>query len=332
MKPRSIISLIIAAVLVLGGIITCAVASAKAKADGIMLFPEADDNGNLVYRMELDGTSKITVDAADADITVVGGAERSIIEVVNFNANYYKLTESNGSVTFAQVDDFMSMFKFWDNGFSFKGMRYILRFGDDAPGGKKVKISLSDEDNIRLVNLSTDTGKISIENCSFTADYTIKAENGKATLKNITDASSVSVFGNAADITAELCSSEKFTINGDSVNTSLSSVTAKESTVKTTDGSVSLNGCELEKLQTTTVSGGITLTSCKYAEASLITESGKVSVDFESTDDLAANVTTKNGKISVNGEFKESFAVNPITAERKISITTSGGDVYIKHP
>ncbi|MBQ7827309.1 MAG: DUF4097 family beta strand repeat protein [Clostridia bacterium] len=332
MRPRSIISLIIAAVFILGGIITCAVASAKANADGVMLFPEADDNGNLVYRMELDGTSKITVDAADADITVVGGAESSMIEVVNFNANYYKLAKSNGSVTFAQVDDFMSMFKFWDNGFSFKGMRYILRFGDDAPGGKKVIISLSDEDDIRLVNLSTDTGEITLENCGFAADYTVKAENGKATLKNITNSSSISLFGNSAEITAEDCSTEKLSINCNSVNTSLSGFTAKESTVKTTDGSITVNGCSMDSMNLTTVSGGISLTSCKYAEASLVTESGKVSLDFESTDNLAANVTTKNGKISVNGEFKESFAVNPAVPDKKISITTSGGDVYITHP
>lgn len=332
MRPRSIISIIIAAVLILGGIITCAVASAKAKSDGVMLFPEADDKGNLVYRMELDGTSKITVDAADADITIVGGAERSMIEVVNFNANYYKLTKSNGSVNFAQVDDFMSMFKFWDNGFSFKGMRYILRFGDDAPGSKEVIISLCDSDDIRLVNLSTDTGEISLENCAFAADYTVKAENGKATLKNVTASSSISLFGNSAEITVLDCTTEKLTVNGDSASASLSGITAKESTVKTADGSVSVDGGTIDNLSLTTVSGGISLASCKYAEASVVTESGKVTVGFDSTDNLAANVTTKNGKISVNGEFKESFAVNSAVPDKKISITTSGGDVYITHP
>ena len=332
MKPRSIISLIIAAVLILGGIITCAVASAKADSDGVMLFPEADFNGDLVYRMDLNGTTKITVDAADADIQIVGGAEKSVIEVINFNANYYKLNESNGSVNFAQVDDFMSMFKFWENGFSFKGMRYILRFGDDAAGDKRVIIKLASDTDLRLVNISTETGDISLKNCPFNADYTLKAENANTDIKNVTNCAALNIYGNAGQITADSVITDKLAINGNTLTTTLSAVTAKEASVKTTDGAVKLSDSVIDDVHITTVSGSIDIPSYKSSQGTLTTESGKISISFESTGSLNANVVTLNGKISVNGQFTDNFSCSSSTATQNINISTSGGDVYITHP
>ena len=332
MKPKSIISLIIAAALVLAGIITCVVATVMSKGDGIMLFPEADKNGNLVYSMDLDGVSKITVNVLDADVTVIGGAEKSTIEVVNFNANYYKLNESGGSLNFAQVEDFMSMFKFWENGFSFKGMRYILRFGDDAPGGKKVIIRLTDEDHIRLVNLVTDTGTVSLENCAFAADYTLKAENGKAELRNVTGCQSLSIYGTSAEITADKVSTDKLNVNGNTLNTTLTDITAKEGIIKTTDGNVSLENSTIDSLQLNTVSGNVSVSPYNCTEGSVTTESGKVTLDFADTDTFAVNAATMNGKINVNGQFTDSFTKSPVDAKYSVSVTTSGGDIYITHP
>lgn len=332
MKPRSIITLIIAAVLILAGIITCAVASAMAKSDGVMLFPAADSEGNLVYRMDLDGTTKITVDSADADVQIIGGAEKSEIEVVNFNANYYKLSLSNGSVNFAQVDDFMSMFKFWENGFSFKGMRYILRFGDDAADGKKVVIKLTDDTDLRLVNIRTDTGEVSLESCSFKADYTVKAENGSASVRNVTNATALNIYGNTAQITADTVTADKLTLNGNTLTTTLSAITAGELTVKTTDGGVSLADITADTLHVSTTAGSIDAPEVKATESTLTTESGKVTVSFDSTDNLNANVVTQNGKISVNGKFTDSYACTSATATQTVNITTAGGDVYITHP
>ncbi len=332
MKPRSIISLIVAAVLVLAGIITCVIASVKADADGVMLFPEGDADGNLVYKMEFDGISKVTVDAADADITVIGGADISSIEIVNFNANYYKLTENGGSLNFAQVDDFLSMFKFWDNGFSFKGMRYILRFGDDAAGNKQVIIRLADSDDIRLVNLSTDTGTVSLENCSFGADYTVKAENGKAVLNGITNASSLSLHGNTAEVTVTDCVTDKFTVNGNALSASLSSVTAKESTLKVTDGDIDIKNSIADTLSVSTVKGNVSLSPCTFTDGSISTDSGKVALTIDNTDNIAASVVTKNGRVSVNGTFTDSFTLSNISPEYKLNVSTSSGDVYITHP
>lgn len=329
MKPRSVISLIISAAVVLCGIIVCIIATVKAGADGVMLFPREDINGNLIYSTELNGTTKINISVADADIIVTGGAETSSVEIVNFNANYYKLTQSNGSLNFAQIDDFLSMFKFWDNGFSFKGMRYILRFGDDAAGEKKIIVSLSDKDNIRLVNLSTDTGDITVENCSFAADYTIKAENGNAYAENLKGSSSLNIYGNTGDVTVKKCDTSKLAVNGNNMNTAIQSVEAESATVMFTDGTVDIGDFESDVLNITTAGGNVKISDYRSADGSITSESGTVKLGFKNTDSLAAYVTTKNGKISVNDKFTDSYSLNSSDPSYKITVNTSSGDVYI---
>ncbi|MBE6709060.1 MAG: DUF4097 domain-containing protein [Ruminococcaceae bacterium] len=332
MKPRSIIALIVSAVLILGGIITCVVASSMAKSDGVMLFPEESPNGDLVYRMDLKNTTKITVNSADADISIVGGAERSVIEVVNFNANYYKLSQSNGSLTFGQVDDFLSMFKFWDNGFSFKGMRYLLRFGDDTAGTKKIIIKLSDADDIKLVNITSDTGDISVSDCTFAADYTLRADKGKVILNNIANSLSFNVSGKNTAFDVTECKTGIMKVNAATVSASIKKLTADSFSLGMTDGSLLLDDYSIGELEVKTEKGNVDLSSYNCNEGSVASKSGKVELSFDDTSILTATVTTKTGKVSVNGEFTDSFSVNSVDPKHRISIVTDDGDVYITHP
>jgi len=337
MKPRSIVSLIVAAALVICGIITCAIASAKANDEGIMLFPEPDADGNLVYRMDLLSAGKITVNTADADITVVGGADKSYIEVINFNANYYKLSQSNGSVIFAQVDDFLSMFKFWENGFSFKGMRYLLRFGDDVPGDKKIVVHLNDSDNIRLVNISTERGDIAVNNCAFNADYTVKSTLGTVDLRNITGAASMSVSGSTFTLNAEHCASKKFSAIADTnLAATITGVESEAASFEMPNGILEAKDNFITDIKATTTEGEIKLLPYNYSTGTVSSDKGKVTLDFENIDSLAANITTTDGKVSVNGEFKdtdgESFSMNATDPKYRINVTTNRGDVYITYP
>ncbi len=332
MKPRSIIALIVSAVLILGGIITCVVASSMAKNDGVMLFPEENSNGDLVYKMDLKNTTKITVNSADADIFIEGGAEKSVIEVVNFNANYYKLSQSNGSLTFGQVDDFLSMFKFWDNGFSFKGMRYLLRFGDDTAGLKKIIIRLADTDDIKLVNISSDSGDISLSDCAFTADYTLRADNGKIRLENIENSLSFNVSGKKTSLDIKECKTGSMKINIDTISSDISALTADSFSLGMTDGAFVIGDYTIGELEVKTENGSVALSSYNCREGSVTSKSGKVEISFDDTSALAATVTTKTGKVSVNGEFTDSFSINSADPDHRISIVTDDGDVYITHP
>lgn len=332
MKLRSVISLIIAAALILSGIVVCVVASVMADSADVMLFPAEDDNGNLVYRMDISGTTKINIDSADADIVIIGGAEESSIEVVNFNANYYKLSQSNGSLAFGQVDDFLSMFKFWDNGFSFKGMRYILRYGDDAAGDKKVVINLKDDSDINLIQLSSVKGDISVKDCGFSADYTVRSDKGAIKLSGLTSALSMNVSGDAPDITIDKCSTEKLVIGAASPIASISSSTAKSANVIIENGDVSFNDCSVPDINANIADGDISLTPYSCTSGVFNSLSGKITLNMTSTDSLAAIVSTVTGKISVNGEYADGFSRNAPAAENNLTVSTEDGDVFITYP
>lgn len=332
MKPRSIISLIIAAVLVLVGIITCAAASAMASSDDVMLFPEANENGELVYRMGLEEISRISVDSDDADVTVIGNAEKSEIEVINFNANYYKLTVSNGSLSFSQVDDFMSMFKFWDNGFSFKGMRYILRFGDDTAEGKKVIIRLSSEDSVKFLSLSSESGALSVEDCGFNADYTLKSNAGDISLRGITASSSVSIYGKKHRIYAEGCETEKLTVASDEPSAELIGINSQSTAISMVGGSLTLSNSETATLNITSESGDIKISPYICADGSVASGSGTVELEFTDAASVSLGTSTVNGKISVNGTFVEKYSLLSDTPLYRLTLTTTSGDILISHP
>ncbi len=332
MKPRSIISLIISAVLVLCGIVICMIASFKAEADGVMLFPKEDIEGNLVYSMNIDGVSKININVDDADIIIAGGAETSSIEVVNFNANYYKLTGSNGNLNFAQIDDFLSMFKFWDNGFSFKGMRYLLRFGDDIAGDKKIIINLANKEDIGIINLTTNKGDVSVENCSYAADYTIKAEVGTTEILNIKKAESINVYGNTTDVTMKSCDADKVVVNGTSINAVLYSITSEECSVLIPKGSLDMSSSTSDRLTVTSNEGDIKISDYASKEGTVTSETGSIAVNLRSTEAIAVHISNQVGKILVNGVYTDNYAIKNIAPTYKISISNVVGDINLTHP
>lgn len=332
MKLRSIISLIVAAALILVGIIVCVVATTMASSSDVMLFPSEDDNGNLVYRMDITGTSKITIDSADADITIIGGADESTIEVINFNANYYKLSQSNGSLIFGQVDDFFSMFKFWDNGFSFKGMRYILRYGDDAAGKKQVVIRLADDADITMVHLTTGKGKISVSDCSFVANYTIRSDKGVVEMNDVTSALAMNISGDTPEITLNKCGTDKLTLSSDTIKANINDSVCKTTGIIAKDGDTFLKACEISDLNADMADANLTISPFTSATGVITAKAGNVSIDLPSPDSLAAIISTVTGKISVNGVFVESFSKNAPTPERSLTVNTESGDVYITYP
>ena len=154
-RTASVVAVIVAAVLILSGIIVCAVGSAAAKSSGVMIYPE-DENGNSVYKYDFTekNITKISVSVKDSDITVTHGGTSSYIEIRNFNANYYKLSTENNILSFSEIDNVASMFKFWEGGFSFKGMRYLFRFGDGGRGMKTVTVNIADTSMLKTFSVS----------------------------------------------------------------------------------------------------------------------------------------------------------------------------------
>lgn len=173
MKPSSIVSIIVAAVIIVIGIVTCAIANGMAEKSGNLLFARSrgDDYINTVDLNEKE-IIRISLDLTDADVNIYGSSTTSYIEFVNFRETLYSLTASSTSVQFSESPDFSSMLKFWEGGFSFKGMRYIFspRTYDDSRM-KAVNIYLSSDCEIKQFNITANRASVTLENLSCDADY-----------------------------------------------------------------------------------------------------------------------------------------------------------------
>lgn len=181
MRPASIISMIVAVLLIVAGFVTCLIAKGMAEAEGQALFAETRDYG-LVNTIDLVDTtiSKLDIRVSDADVHIYGGSETSYIETVNFRDNYYSCNTSNRVVTFDEVADVTSMLKFWENGISFKGLRYLLSFEKEEPVGDKVlNIYLGGENvDLKIVTLTGESCHVYLENITYATDYTITLTDG----------------------------------------------------------------------------------------------------------------------------------------------------------
>lgn len=85
MRKASVISVIVAGVIIIAGIIVCAFGGAYAKKDNFMLFP-ASENGESVYKYDFTGQeiARISITTEDADVYFKRGGESSYIENLQF--------------------------------------------------------------------------------------------------------------------------------------------------------------------------------------------------------------------------------------------------------
>ena len=232
-RTASVVAVIVAAVLILSGIIVCAVGSAAAKSSGVMIYPE-DENGNSVYKYDFTekNITKISVSVKDSDITVTHGGTSSYIEIRNFNANYYKLSTENNILSFSEIDNVASMFKFWEGGFSFKGMRYLFRFGDGGRGMKTVTVNIADTSMLKTVSVSEESGSFSLCGADVSADYILSLGKASADISGLSTTSVLSVSSSAgASMKISDCRAKEFSLSGGGGNFSLSGISADKTII-----------------------------------------------------------------------------------------------------
>ncbi len=284
MTKRSKITLLAGGIVIVLGIVFCIVGSVMANKAGDKLFAEKTDRGS-VYTYEFDGgnVDRMTIDVCDAVVNVIGGSEKSYIELCNFDENYYTFNLSNRIVKLSESRNIQSVLRFWENGLTFKGMRYIFKLG--SPDGEKaVNIYLTDKDAVKNFTISCGKGKINISNLSTSTDYNLTLDNGSVSMENITtdsiitvsstestdcrislnniSATSVNIKAAKADVTAE-----KLNVNSGTVDVSMGSAKidflpkAEYFTVNvTTGGKLTVNNTSyidtyrFEKLPTATAS------------------------------------------------------------------------------
>lgn len=187
MKPTSIIFLIVAAALILCGTVTCAVASAQAKAQDIALFENSDADGNYVAQYAVTGSSvnRIDLRLSEATVNIIGGAQSSYIEMYNFPTNSYRYSQTGGAVSLADSVDFTdltSIFTLLSDGLKFDGMRQYFRFNSDNEREKIVNVYLSNTEAVKRLDITLGTGQIIMKGCNVAADFNLKINSGDCTV------------------------------------------------------------------------------------------------------------------------------------------------------
>ena len=290
--------MIVAVLLIITGFVTCLIAQNMAEAEGQMLFAENRDYG-LVNTLDLAETaiSKLEINVQDADVHIYGGSESSYIELVNFRENYYSCNTSNRVVTFDEVPDVTSMLKFWENGVSFKGIRYLLAFGEEEPEGDKViNIYLGSENiDLKIVSVTGKACNVYLEDMTYSADYTISLEEGSLHSSNMKTASMLTVTGNK--VALDLQNSTFNTCN-----------------IQCTDLTLDVMKVfmPMTTIQCTTIDADITPT--------------------QTIASLNYTVTVPGGSVTVNGNNLGTGFVQNASSNNQFDITAESGEVILTDP
>ncbi len=309
MKPTSIVSLIIAVLLIILGLVTCMIAQNMANANGELLFSETREDG-LVNTVDLTDSeiSKIELLVTDAEINIVGKGDKACIEFVNFRENYYNLSVANRVLSFSEIPDVMSMLKFWENGFTFKGMRYILNYARDQEQPTDVKkiinLYLPNDKEIKIFEIGADTCTLSIEGMSSGTDYNLTVENAEININGLKTTSNFNINSRESDKPAQ---SVKLTMN-----TALMANMTVNAQDLTVDGNI--YRCSGET-KIDCMTGSINLKTVKQPES--------MKLDLESI----------SGAITINGAEAENPLMQntPNADDPKITITSDSADIRISH-
>lgn len=300
MKPTSIVFLAVSVLLIVGGIITCFVAKGVAAKEEIQLFPEyKDGQSRLTSQFSDSEVTMIDITVQDATVKVFGGAEKSYIEIINYKTNYYTFSKSSRVLTFSEIPDVLSMLKFWENGFSFTGIRNLIYIARADLGDKMINIYISDDDAIKQLKVKVDNGNLTVANLSCSASYDLSVNNGSLTVDGVK-------------------TNDRLTINSDSkLGVKLTNVTF--GTVKANLKSATFNADNASH--------------AKSAEINI--DSGSVSL-VSSLIDTNYSLSTKSGKIILWGEEKNSpqssLYDDGTEYTYKLTITSNTADINVSAP
>jgi len=194
MKPTSIVFIVVSVLLIVAGLITCSIAQSSAAQEDIQLFPEyADGTSKMVVKFEKADVTKIDIIVNDANVNIIGGAEESYIEVINYKPNFYALTTTSRVLSFNEIPDLKTMMKFWETGFSFTGIRNILNSLRTDLGQKVINVYLTNDHDINQFNVSIDKGSLMIADIHTNGSFDLSVSSGYIKMDNVTTTDVLSI-------------------------------------------------------------------------------------------------------------------------------------------
>ncbi len=210
MKPTSVIFLILAAVLIVGGVVLCFVAGGLAAGSDVELFCDyVDENGNAVTEHDIAGksVSSINIDLDSAVVNVIGGAEKSYIKVENFPDKAYEFWLTAGEINFRDTDalSIFSSFRINESGFGFDGLRHYLALNKYKDKDSVINIYLAAAETITDINISVVNGEVNLSSLDVLSAIDIKVGDGKVALNNVKSDGKANVVGENATLSFDSC-------------------------------------------------------------------------------------------------------------------------------
>lgn len=299
MKPTSIIFLLISLVIILSGWLVCRNAEAKAEEEEIQLFDSAinadDDSVNTFVFEAGEIYNKIEIVVDDADIFLYGGYPESKMELINFSDGSYRMTTANRNITVDTTIDIMSIIKFWESGFSFRGLRnYLHRTDVSEEASKRIVLYLPSDSDVNIINITLGKGNVYASNFDTSIDVNLNIKEGNAVLSS---------FRTTSSLVAEIDSGDIYMKD---VKTGIF-----EATIKT--------------------EGNITAENYDFGSVNIIGKTTSVSLGLVyDAGDFTMNLSARHGIVDLFGESRGHEYRDEAAAGGTAMITVSSGNIIIK--
>lgn len=243
MKPVSIIFLIVSALLIVVGLITAGVAGGIARAEGFSLVQAKGEDSAFRYEYADDNIGKISLGIKNAEVNIIGGADKGCIELINFPEGMYEFSAANRTITVRNNSELFSVSGIASFVGSFRGLGGIVNYFNLAGTDRVVNIYISAETPITVVDCTLSEGDVNIENCDILADYNVSVDEGNITAKNLSTRSSLNVTLGEGSLTAAHCNMKQLTVKISEGSASLSgSFDSVKAEIGTGDFSCQLSG------------------------------------------------------------------------------------------
>lgn len=201
MKPTSVIFLIVSILLACVGFLLCITASSLATEQGIGLFTQIgdeDDNYVATQTFTEEDLKKIVIKVSNVNVNVIGGAEESKVELVNFMNDSYNIQAGRSTLQISDNSGITGIIDLENFKINFGGFRDYLHYLFDFIEGNEKKVQtlnvyLTDEADLVNFNITVGDGDITLSDMQIDCDYKIVLASGVVDIQNITTDSSVQI-------------------------------------------------------------------------------------------------------------------------------------------
>lgn len=197
MKPTSVIFLIVSVLLACLGVVLCMTATSIANEQGIGLFTQVGDGDDNYIHYETfteEELKKVVIKVSDVKVNVIGNAEESKIELVNFPNNAYQIQAGRSTLQISDNAGISGIIDLENLKINFNGFRDYLHYVfEDSVKEKSLNLYLTENADLVNFNITTTTGDISVSNFNTDCDFKIVITDGVVDFRDVITESSVQI-------------------------------------------------------------------------------------------------------------------------------------------